>query len=204
MNIQMLIIQKSDSIKLLVPYYNFFEKMYGKNFLAPFSKKTLSEGNTNSARLKLLDSNYVRAVRAVNSAYDSTNEKSPIMLGAQAENGNILAVCRVFVGIPQNELNAVISDVILLDESLTQEERIDLYGAIIGKVETLVKDAFEKIEIVSFEVPLVDSEYFVAAEEMGYILDDHEASGYFTCLFDKKIRNKGKMLILENKDATIE
>lgn len=204
MDIQILIVQKYEAKTMYLAYYDFFERLYGKNVLNNLSKKALIKGVVDSYHLSFLDSNYASAVKTVDESFINDGEKHPIMLGAYDENGQMVAVCRVVVGIPTDKSNALVSEIILLNKDMPMEACTDLYSVIVSKLEELIKSSFADISLVTFEVPIADDAFIVAARENGYIIDEDQAQGYFTCLFDKRVRKNNKVLILENQNAPTE
>ena len=177
----------SEKEKLYLPYYRFFEKFYGKSIFSRYTKIALENGDVVSPFMRVIDSNFNYAVTAVDGAF---NDLKSVMLGAYSPEEELLAIGRIIFGVPGNEANALVGEVILINDELTEAQRTDLYGAFISVVEKTVTEALKQIDLLTFEVPNYDAAFLTSIEELGYDIDEADSKKYLTCLFDKRIREK--------------
>lgn len=188
-------VQPYELKSVYLAYYNFFEKMYGKSFIGMLTKNAMQSGEEVSPLLTKIDSNYQRTVSAVNSAYEKVNY---VMLGAYNFEDQLLAVGRIKFGVPGNECNAIMGEIVILDEQMPLSQRVELYNAFIKNVETTLDAALSNVKILTFEVPYGDYAYETAVVESGYSLSDDGSSKYMTSLYDKNLKEKGYLRTLEN------
>ncbi|MBE6155333.1 MAG: hypothetical protein E7164_01085 [Firmicutes bacterium] len=190
MEIYLKILQQEELEPVYLSYYKFFEKLFGKTNFSASTKKMLKAGGNPTPLTLIIDSNYNRTVNAIAMAY---NELKCIMLGAYDMNSNLLAVGRVKLGVPNNENNALMGEIVLIEDNMANKQKEELYTSFIAEVENAIKE-LQNIEMLTFEVPKTNAEYMTAVGKMGYILEPVNG-GQITCLFDKhidKITNRRK------------
>ncbi len=164
--------------ELILAYYNFFEKLYGKNLSSLHVKRELSSGQKVSPVYMFVDGNYNFAKKAVD---DCEKVYHAMMIGAYDENDGLSAVSRVRFVVDKRVYYACISEIIPTNPKDTS-------------IKTKVIDSFEhyldensKVEAISFEVPFYDKELQEYLLDLGYniaLADDTCA----TRLFEKPIQ----------------
>lgn len=199
MDIYIKFVQQYELDSIYLAYYNFFEKMYGKTLVGKLTKKNMQSGEEVSPLVAAVDSNYQRAISAVESVYGEVNY---VMIGAYNFENQLLAVGRVKFGVPGNVCNAVMGEIIILDEQLPLSQRFDLYSVFIKNVEEMLSDPLSSIDVLTFEVPYGDYAYETAVMENGYNLSDDGTSKYMTSLYDKNLKEKECLRTLENNAPT--
>lgn len=191
MEIKIGIIKESELDIVYTSYYKFFEQLYGKNVWSKLTTKLIALGEGVPYIIELVDSNWERTINAVKSAY---SELGCTMIGAYDSYNRLLALGRVKVGVPGNTKNAIVGEMIIVNEYLSAEKRTDLYGAMVQKVEELYTTSLEGVDMLTFEVPENDMPYATAVAEQGYEVMTEKGEGQVTDLYDKDLRQNKRRL----------
>jgi len=194
METELRIVQYAELGTLYLPYYRFFQKMYGKTVFARYIETLLEKGEKVPVIIGKLDDCYDKAVNAVNSVHHSFDN---VMLGIYDLEGHLLAVGRIKLGLPSNKSNAIVGETIIIDENMTDAQKTELYASFIKGVEEAVS-GLKDIELLTFEVPKYDDAFETSVKELGYDLDEEDTRWQVTSLYDKNLRERALVRSLEN------
>ena len=163
--------------KLLVAYYSFFEKLYGKYPVSYIIHKKLENGSRINPSYVFMDSNLSHAREVVKSSKDN---HEVVMIGAYDENEILAAVSRIRRVIEPSGAYVCISEILPLIE-----DDLDIITNVIKSIEVSL-EGYNVGDFMSFEVPTGDLDFQNALLGMGYDLVPSKKETQ-TVLYDKKI-----------------
>ena len=182
-------------------YYNFFENIHGANIFSYFSKRALMNGNKPSQFIQSFDTNYQYADEAINNAY---NKDHWALMGLYTPNQELVAIGRVRFNVPANPDNALVGEVIIVNEMLPDNIKTEIYKEFVTQLEKSIGAALKSVSLLTFEVPAMDEAFMTSVEELGYDLAEEESFGHITYLYDKQIKEKSLRRVKEDNEVPKE
>ena len=164
--------------KLLVAYYEFFEKIYGKYPTSHIIHRKLENGGYIHPMYVFMDSNLGYARDAIK---ECENNDKIVMMGAYDENEVLAAVCRMRNVFEGDDSYICVSEVLPLIKR-------DL-GIVTGVIKSIEEglEGEDVFDYLSFEVPIKDTDFQKSLLSMGYDLVQ-TGKETTTVLYDKKLQ----------------
>ena len=165
---------------LVLPYYEFFEQLYGEYYTSSIIKGRILQGKRIPNFLSILDENYRLAQEAIS---QNSDKKGIHMMGVFDKDDILIAVGRMREVIVDNTQYTCISEIIPLSS-------IDI-SVLLEIVRALENYELEHgtSDVLSFETRVVDTDFQMVLDICGYTGEQLKHLGY-TMMYDKQLNRK--------------